>query len=69
MTIRTVLGTSVLVTMCAACASNKPATYLPTKGMTPNEKRDMYSAAYERQLLSHEKALAEQERLWKAEEN
>lgn len=68
MTLWTVLGTSVLVATCVACSSNKPATYPSTKGMTPGEAKDMYNAAYERQTLSHENALAERERLWRKDE-
>ena len=68
MTVRTILGATALVAMCVACSSNKPATYPSTKGMTPGEARDMYNAAYQRQDLSYEKALAERERLWRVEE-
>jgi hypothetical protein len=69
MTLRSVLGASLLVATSLACSSKQPAQYPSTKGMTPSEARDMYNAAHERQAVAYERTLAERERLWtKAEE-
>jgi len=69
MTVRTVLGASLLVATCVACSSSKPAKYPSTKGLTPGEAREMYNTTPQSHAaLSHEKALAERERLWRTEE-
>lgn len=66
MTARTVFGASVLLAMCVAC-SNEPAKYPSIKGKTPHEARTMYNESYKLQIPNQERALAEQERLWRTE--